>query len=130
MKYLLPFFILYSGALLSQNQDELNRKAKEEYMNTDSELKEVYHKILDNYGKDSIFIRHFSEANELWTKLRMAQVRMRFPFHPGDKYDPAQDMCVSNYMTELTRERINYLNLWLTGLSAESICNGSVKTQD
>ena len=54
-------------------------------------------------------------------------MKAMFPDREPGYYGSVQPMCWYTYMTQLTRERIKTLNVWLTGTIEGDVCAGSVK---
>lgn len=121
-------FIFFSFHVQAQSQSEKNTAARETYLKADGELKAVYFSILDKYAGDTLFIKHFTSSQKIWTELRNAEVRMKYPDRQENPYQSEVAMCISLYMAELTTTRISHLNQWLKGSKDNSPCLGSVWT--
>ena len=53
---------------------------------------------------------------------------MKFPAENKQaEYGSVYSMCASEFLKELTEERIEKLQVWLKGIEEEEICSGSVK---
>jgi uncharacterized protein YecT (DUF1311 family) len=105
----------------------MNKNGFNSYQNADKELNRIYQNILVEYKSDSVFIKNLKAAQRTWITFRDAELKMKFPERePG--YDGSiQPMCVSNYLEQLTKERIKTLKVWLDGIEEGEGCNGSVK---
>jgi len=53
---------------------------------------------------------------------------VKFPKREYGYYGSVQPMCWSEYLTQLTKERISTLKIWLNGTQEGDSCSGSVKT--
>ena len=110
-------------------QDEETKAAIKEFKIVEAELNTVYNKILTTYKSDSEFIKNLKVSQDLWVKFRAAEVKVKFPAAPAAYGDP-YTMCVNDYLTEMTNERITRLNAWLKGTYEGDICSGSVKINE
>jgi len=111
----------------AMTQYEMNTCAALAYEEADTRLNEVYKGILKSYKSDTAFIRDLKIAEELWIKLRDAELKMKFPDRPVGWYGSVQPMCETMYLTDLTKERIKFLQEWLDGIEEGDACRGSVK---
>ena len=129
MMRLLGLLILVGQSILSsgQTQGEMNGESSSGLKNAEKELKTVYERILVEYKQDTEFIKNLKESQDLWTKLRDAQLKTKFPDREPGYYGSVQPMCISDYLTELTNERIKRLQTWLTGTEEGDVCSGSIK---
>lgn len=126
---LLGLLILVGQSILSsgQTQGEMNGESSSGLKNAEKELKTVYERILVEYKQDTEFIKNLKESQDLWTKLRDAELKTKFPDREPGYYGSVQPMCISDYLTELTNERIKRLQTWLTGTEEGDVCSGSIK---
>ncbi len=120
-------FFLSLSFTFAQTQGGMNSDADKEYQAADKELNTAYQKILTEYKSDASFITNLKAAQRLWIQFRDAEVKARYPKRKDGEYGSAQPTCVSQYMTELTQQRIKTLNVWLTGIEEGDVCSGSVK---
>ena len=124
----LLLFLTFNLTCFSQTQSEMNRNANEEYKKADIELNNVYQKILTEYKSDSIFIDRLKKAQRIWILYRDAEVEMKFPAENKQlEYGSVYSMCISNFLTNLTKERTEKLKVWLNGIEEGDMCSGSVK---
>jgi uncharacterized protein YecT (DUF1311 family) len=121
---IMAFFQLSVNA---QSQTALNMKEYSSYQKADKELNVVYQKILKSYAAEPVFIKNLKIAQRLWVQLRDAELAAKYP--ENGSYGSAGPMCESIYLENLTRDRIKFLNVWLTGIEEGDICSGSVKTK-
>ena len=69
------------------------------------------------------------ESQEAWTKFRAIELKVKYPDREPGYYGSAHQMCVNDYLAELTNERAKRLRIWLTGTVEGDICSGSVQVQ-
>ena len=113
----------------SQTQADLNKDAYNAFQKADKELNTTYQKILVEYKSDSAFIKNLKASQRIWITFRDAELKVKFPERKPGYYGSIQPMCVSNYMEQLTMERIKTLKVWLDGIEEGDGCIGSVKTK-
>lgn len=130
MKQLI-FYFVFSMSLISaygQTQLEMNEQAAKDFKKADKELNAVFQQIIKANRSDTVFIKNLKKAQNLWIQLRDAELDAKFPEEPGKFYGTVAPMCWSMYKTDLTKERIKKLRVWLTGVKEGDVCAGSVKT--
>jgi len=118
---------LTSYSTSAQSQTAMNMKADGGYQKADKELNLVYQKILKEYAAQPLFIKKLKVAQRLWVQLRDAELAAKYP--ESGSYGSAGPMCESIYLETLTRERIKFLRVWLTGIPEGDVCTGSVKSR-
>ncbi|TCO25246.1 uncharacterized protein YecT (DUF1311 family) [Pedobacter psychrotolerans] len=126
--FLLAFVVmtmLFIAPTFAQSQTAMNMKAYSDYKKADAELNGVYQKILKSYFRETTFIKKFRNAQRLWIQLRDAELAAKYP--NSGTYGSVAPMCESIYLETLTRDRIKFLNLWVTGIEEGEVCLGSVK---
>lgn len=109
----------------AQSQTAMNMKAYNDYQKTDKALNALYQKILKAYADQPGFIKKFKNAQRLWIQLRDAELAAKYPL--AGSYGSAAPMCESIYLESLTKARITFLNVWITGIQEGDICAGSVR---
>ena len=109
-------------------QDEETKAAVKEYKMVEGELNQVFNKVLTVYKSDVEFIKNIKESQDLWVKFRAAELKAKFP--EGREYGSAYTMCVNDFLTEMTNERITTLKLWLKGTYQGDVCSGSVRINE
>ena len=124
------FLIMYTNFSFSQSQSEMNKNENIAYQKAEKEINTVYQKILIKYKEDKAFIENLRISQRLWIQFRDAEVNMKFPNNTPGYYGSIYPMCVSNYLTQLTRERTKTLKIWLIGIEEGDACAGSVKTKE
>ena len=109
----------------SQNVDDIARRS---FLKTDKELGLTYKKVLEEYRSDTLFVRNFERAQQLWVKLRDAELSAKFPDNgDGPGSTSIRIACWYKYKEELTRGRIQHLRAWIGGIKEGDVCAGSVK---
>ncbi len=129
MKQLISFFF-FSITMVSsygQTQSQMNQKAAKDFEKSDKELNSVFQQIIKEYSSDTVFIKNLRKAQKLWVQLRDAELEAKFPDEPDKFYGSVAPMCWSMYKTDLTKERIKKLRVWLIGIKEGDVCAGSVK---
>jgi len=109
-------------------QDEETKAAIKEYKLVEGELNQVFSKVLTVYKSDVEFIKNIKESQDLWIKFRAAELKAKFP--EGGEYGSVYTMCVNDFLTEMTNERITTLKLWLKGTYQGDVCSGSVRINE
>lgn len=131
MKYITLILIISSNFCFGQTQLEMNQEADENYKKADKELNVVYNKILKSYQTDANFISKLKAAQNAWIKFRDAEMDALFPEEQKRLYyGSVFPMCWSMALTSLTKERIEKLKIWLTGIEEGDMCSGSVKIKE
>jgi uncharacterized protein YecT (DUF1311 family) len=110
----------------SQTQSEMNEQSFDSYKKVDTELNDVYKKILDKYKSDTLFIKNLKISQRIWISFRDAELNMKFPDYGPYWYGSMHPMCVAGYLEELTKDRIKTLKKWLEGRIQGDGCNGSI----
>lgn len=128
-KLLALIFIAFQTCGFAQTQMDLISNASNEASQADKQLSEVYNKILTQYQSDTLFIKNFKIAQNIWIELRDAQMNMKFPDYQN-YYGSILPMCKSEYYTLLTNERIKMLMVWINGIAEGDGCAGSVRTAE
>lgn len=127
----LSMLLIQSIMVMAQTQDKLptqddeTKAAIKEYKMVEGELNQVFSKVLTVYKTDVEFIKNIRESQDLWIKFRAAELKAKFP--EGREYGSVYTMCVNDFLTEMTNERITTLKLWLKGTYEGDVCSGSVK---
>ena len=128
MKYTLVLSLfLLSIPGFSQTQAELNANSSQKLKKIESELSAIENKILNEYKEDKEFVSMFTQAQEKWKEYRDAQLRMKYPKRSPGWYGSNHSMCINLYLTQLNRDRIEFLNEWLRVSEEGDACRGSVK---
>ena len=125
--FLLAFLVmimLFIAPNFAQSQTAMN-KAYSDFKRADAELNVVYQKILKSYSRETIFIKKFRNAQRIWIQLRDAELAAKYPNR--GTYGSVAPMCESIYLETLTKDRIKFLNIWITGIQEGEVCLGSVR---
>lgn len=126
--FLLAFVVmamLFIAPTFAQSQTAMNMKAYSDYKKADAKLNGVYQKILKSYFRETSFIKKFRTAQRLRIQLRDAELAAKYP--NSGSYGSVAPMCESIYLETLTRDRIKFLEVWVTGIEEGEVCLGSVR---
>lgn len=127
---ILILVILCSQGMLAfaqtQDKDPDTKESMQGLKDAETEMNNVYSEILKMYKADVVFIKNLKEAQELWTKFRAAELKAKFPASP-DEYGDVYQMCVNDYLAELTHQRTIRLKTWIKGTYQGDVCSGSVR---
>jgi len=123
-------FRIFDRILSAQTQKEMNQDAASEFKAADNELNSIYQKILEDYADDKTFIASLKEAQRCWIVFRDAQLKMKYPDRDPGFYGSIQPVCEMTYLTELTRDRIKTLNIWIEGVEEGDGCAGTVRVKE
>jgi uncharacterized protein YecT (DUF1311 family) len=128
MKELL-FLLFGLSSILSfgQTQTEMNKDSMNSFEKADNELNQVYKSILTEYQSDTIFVKNLKSSQRIWITFRDAELKMKYPDRGPGWYGSMHPMCVSEYLSQLTRERTKTLKTWLEGIEEGDGCGGSIK---
>ena len=107
---ILAVLLFISTAAFGQTQTEMNLSACDSYKSVDKQLNETYKKILIEYKEDTTFIKNLKTAQNIWIKLRDADLKAIFT--PGELYGTVQPMCACGILEEVTKERLKFLKTW------------------
>lgn len=109
---------------LAQSQTAMNMEAYKAYKKSDVELNSVYQSVLKRYASETDFIKKFKAAQRIWIQLRDAELAAKYP--DSSTSGSGASMCQSVYLESLTKERIKFLKVWITGIPDGDVCAGSV----
>jgi len=123
------FCAFISVTTFGQTQFQMNQDAHNGYLKADKELNVVYSKILNEYKADTAFIKNFKASQRIWIQFRDAEMKAKYPDRESGYYGSIQPTCWSSYLTELTKERIKKITIWLVGIEEGDACSGSVKSK-
>lgn len=126
---LLVTLLITGNLLFAQTQLEMNQNAQKSFLKAEQQLNAVYGKILKEYKADTVFVKNLKAAQRLWIKLRDAEMLAKYPEREDGYYGSVDPMCWSMYKEELTKERIDRLKIWITGIEEGDVCTGSVKVK-
>ena len=111
----------------AQTQGEMNAETAGEFRAADEQLNSIYQKILAEYADDEVFLASLKEAQRCWLAFRDAQLKMKYPDREPGYYGSVLPSCQAMYLTELTRERVKALQVWIDGVEEGNICAGTVR---
>ena len=124
-KIIVGMLVIFCATNAAQSQTTTKIKPASVYVKADQELNKVYKQILKDYAGQPLFIAKLKVAQRLWVQLRDAELGLKFP--KTGNYGSVQPMCEEDYLAHLTRERIKFLRVWLTGIQEGDVCSGSVR---
>lgn len=101
----------------------------EGFAKVDAELNRVYADVLREYAKDRLFVAKFKRAQRAWLAFADSHLESLFPKGPA-AYGTVNRTCRCSVKTDLTRERIRQLQMWLEGTPEGDVCGGSIKRKD
>ena len=127
MKKLVIAFLLISSVGWAQTQADMSRQAYEDYHQVDQELNDVYQQILNLYKSDTTFIQNLKSSQRIWIQFRDAELEIKYPDKSSGVYGSIHPICRADYLSELTRERIDRLKKWIEGSEEGDACAGSVR---
>jgi uncharacterized protein YecT (DUF1311 family) len=129
---ILAVIILSGHSFLSfaQTQTQLTADSEKRRHEAEINLAFVYNKILETYQGDQEFIKNLKESQDIWIKFRTTELKTKYPDRKSGYYGSTHRMCVNDYLTELTNERIKRLQTWLTGAIEGDVCCGSIKPRE
>ncbi len=131
MKFILIFLISLTHTFgFTQTQDEINQQAINSYRKADSELNEIYKKILVEYKSDTAFIRNLKVSQRIWISFRNAELKTKYPDRESGYYGSMHPACIASYLEQVTRERIKTLKIWIEGIEEGDICSEPSKTKE
>ena len=131
MKFILTILICFSFSIgFAQTQLEMNQQANDSYKKVNKELNEIYKQILIEYKTDTVFVKNLKSSQRIWITFRDAELKVKYPERETEYYGSIHPVCVANYLEKLTRERINTLKVWITGIEEGDCCSGSVKMKN
>lgn len=129
-KTLLLILLLGQASLaIGQTQAEITNDSAKRLRKAESELASIYNKILTAYSEDKEFVINLKESQDAWTKFRAVELKMKYPDREPGYYGSAHQMCVNDYLTELTNERAKRLQNWLSTTVEGDVCSGSIQVQ-
>ena len=113
----------------AQTQRDMNEDAAASFKAADKKLNSLYQKILKDYADDPVFIASFKKAQRCWITFRDAQLKMKYPDREPGYYGSIQPMLETIYLTELTKDRIKALQVWIDGVQEGDLSGGTVRVK-
>ena len=131
LKPIVLFVLLFiSIAAGGQTQAAATARAKADYQKANEELAGVCKLILQRHRSDSVFLEHFKMSQTAWEQFRTIELKMKYPPREPGYYGSIHSMCLNDYLTELTRERIAKLRIWIDGIEEGDACAGSIPPKE
>jgi len=108
----------------AETQAKMTVDACHELDKSNSEMKEIYRRILKDNMDEKRFTVAFERAQRAWSVFRDAHLHALYPKAP-DSYGTTHEMCRCLVLNQMTRERIETLKKWLSGGMEGDVCQGS-----
>ncbi len=119
MKKIILIALLFTTILFGED---------ESFLKMEMQLDSTYQQIIEKYQKDTLFIQKLEKSQNAWLAYRDAQLNARFPKeNKREEYGSVYPMCAENILIDLTKERIEELQIWLDGFEEGEVCSGSVE---
>ena len=129
MKYIILILLFSSvtSITFAQTQSEMNLEADVNYKKADQALNATYQKVLKEHAANKLFIKNLKQSQRIWIQFRDAEMLTKYPLSKTDPsaYGSAHPMCRALYLTKLTKERTEKLQVWLTKFEEGDVCSGS-----
>ena len=114
MRLTLLIFSVFLGLnIFGQTQVEINMSSCEKFQEKDKELNLVYSYIIELYSIDTVFIEKLCLTQNNWIKLRDSDLATYML--EEEYYGSFATSCRCSFLTELTEQRIDFLNKWANG---------------
>jgi len=108
-------------------QFEMNKCSGISYQTAIDELNRVYTLLEKTYEKDQIFLNKLQTAQRVWLQLRDADLEMKYPHADQLKYYGSIFLsCTTEFKTQMTLQRVEFLKRWLAGSEEGDVCSGSI----
>jgi uncharacterized protein YecT (DUF1311 family) len=117
-----------SAVSYGQTQAEMNKLASDRYNKAAHEMDSIYQRIIDKYSVDKAFLKALKKSQTSWITFRASELNMKYPVREPGYYGSIHSMCISMYMEELTKTRVEHLKLWLTGIDDGDACAGTIRS--
>jgi uncharacterized protein YecT (DUF1311 family) len=127
MRLTLLIFSVFLGLnIFGQTQVEINMSSCEKFQEKDKELNLVYSYIIELYSIDTVFIEKLCLTQNNWIKLRDSDLATYML--EEEYYGSFATSCRCSFLTELTEQRIDFLNKWANGNYEEGwVCGGTTR---
>ena len=113
----------------AETQAEMTVDACSELDKSNSEMNEIYRRILKDNMDEKRFAVAFERAQMAWSVFRDAHLLALYPQAP-DSYGTAHEMCRCLVLNQMTRERIETLKKWLSSNTEGDLCSGSMMKKE
>lgn len=114
----------YNTAL---TQGEINHCSQQHYQQLHQDMELLYRKILEQYARQGEFITQFKRTQAAWESFRDAALLARYPKQEPGYYGDSFPTCSTQFLAQLTQQRIQQLRVWIDGVVAGDLCAGSVR---
>ena len=123
--------MLVSIGSIGQTQTKLNQDACRRLQGADVELNRVYNQILNEYGRETMFIEKLKIAQRAWLAFRDAHLDSIYPATDQQStYGSVYPMCRCSAMAEITTQRVAELRKWIKGTREGDVCSGSIRIKN
>ena len=123
--------MLVSIGSIGQTQTKLNQDACRRLQGADVELNRVYNQILNEYGRETMFIEKLKIAQRAWLAFRDAHLDSLYPaIDQQSTYGSVYPMCRCSAMAEITTQRVAELRKWIKGTQEGDVCSGSIRIKN
>ena len=120
--------VLLCISSLAQTQAEMNQGSCSKYKDADAEMNKLYKQILNEYKSKPIFIQKLKAAQRAWLRFRDAQLDSLYPApNKATEYGSVYSMCRCMVLEELTNQRKEQLQRWISGVEEGDVCSGSIR---
>lgn len=111
----------------AMTQLEMNKCSGINYQAAEDELNRVYTLLEKTYVKDQIFLAKLQIAQRVWLQLRDADFEMKYPHADQLKYYGSIFLsCATEFKTQMTLQRVEFLKRWFAGSEEGDVCSGSI----
>ena len=107
---ILVFFLCFINVVsFGQTQIEMNQQASTNFKKADAKMAFIYKKVQKQILSD-IYRKLFLDAQRTWIKYKEAHCKSASASYEGGSIQP---LIYFNCLTEITKERIKQLNIYL-----------------
>lgn len=119
-------FTFNHNVLVGPTQGDLNFQAKSEFDRADEKLNEYYNLIFELYAENPVFLEKLLTAQRLWIQFRNAHLESIFPeiVRGQNIYGSVYPMCYYIKLSQITWERVIFLESFITPRIQGDVCNG------
>jgi len=127
--------ILFLSTFTVFSQDDLDdiAIANNTYQQSSKELDSIFQEIIKQYANKTLFIQKLKKSQQAWKTYSALMLEMRYPDYNYLENQGDYNLCFADEINEITRKRIDELNVWLVDVDTEfefDDCRGSIKIVD
>lgn len=112
----------------AQTQAPISRDACRAYQQAEAGMNKVFTQILSEYRRKPAFIQKLRAAQRSWLRFRDGHLDSLYPArNKATEFGSVYAMCRCMVLGELTKQRTQQLEKWITGLEEEDVCSGSIR---